>query len=401
MKRWLILLLVILLAIALSGCSTLNEESFIYYNGLDDESGEYFDEYAVVYELPSEHFMIIAVRSDAILDTFNEPYINYLVITDMRKGTSYSLSCGFPNLAGGVIGGYGSSTNLIPGVQIYDYCVDKTEMTLKFHYIEIETTIPIYSNDSNELQWHNVSDFNSNEIYAYMFYNSHWLIYIAIVIIIAVSLIFLYRFLFKLNYNQYTKKEHVRKLPDLSIISIIIIIIGIISISSIINNKDDLWFRYDTNFYDYEEFVTGLDYLIPFVNDDYTLIDGDDRQEIYVDIQSADEVAFYIVFVDGIDKYIYDFHTFDFPGAGEFDHCIVDLHDQEMDFGIVLNYVIECTVDTIDGPVTIINFAEGITEEIDGALSFVDFNDSLLIFENRRGFYTMAVLFAMNIDYQY
>jgi len=398
MKKMLLSVLVILSIIVLSGCSTLQKESFMYYDGEEDENGEYFDEYAIVYEVPREHFMIIAVRSEDILDINNDPYINYLIITDIGKSTSYSLTCGFPSLSGGVIGSVtgGSSTRLVPGEQIYEFCQDDTEMTVRLEHEGIEATIPIYTNDSSELDWNEVSEFTENEYDIYMYYNSQWIIYTVITIVASILLAILYRYLFKYNYNQYTKKEHVRKLPDLYVINIIIVIIGIISISAIQSNYNyDSWFRYNNNFQDYDSLFESLDYLEPFENDGYTLINGNDKQEIYVDVQNSDEVIFYIVFIDGNDKYLYNELTFDSTGDGEFDYCTADLHAKDIDEGgILLGYVVECSQDTPTGSETVLSFAHGETEDINGSLLFVDFYDFVRIYKSRSGFFKIHVVTA-------
>lgn len=405
MRKVIFFIVILTFTIFLSGCSDIQRNNFVYYDGYNDEEGKYFDEYAIVYENDDYNLTLYAVRDESIIDTNGDQYVNYLMDWDISKVTTVNLSCGNYGLINGSRGWSpgGMDSHLIPGQEVDDYCSECTEFVLELPDEDI-AQIEIYRNDNSiELDWKEVSGINESNISIFIRDNSSTLTYILVALLITLLLSVGYVTLYKRNYNNFTRGIKVKRLPNMRVINVVLAVILILASVVIIYEHERLIHRYDSNFYDYEDQESSIDYLPIFLNDNYTLIGAEGNQEIYVDVQSSDYIEYYFVLVDNNERYVMDIYVSNYPNASVYDSVRVELYQKESDNGGLIFGHIIAQYQFIDGEfVQVSSLSKGVTENIDGETLFVDFLDlegSLQeYYKNLKGYYKINYL---NINSSY
>ncbi|ERJ13238.1 hypothetical protein [Haloplasma contractile] len=390
MKRLLGTLILIISILFLSGCSDFNKETFLYYNGYNDTKKKYFDDYSLIYKNNKYDLSMIAVRSDEIVDSNNYPYINYIVKWNVNDVEGLNLSCG--NYA--LYSGYhfwhegGNKYYLISGEEIEDYCGDSTHFELSIPGTDVKENIKIYRGESDKLEWEHVTDVNEGNTIIYIKQNISLFIYISLIIILAVTLIFIYSLIYKQNMNNFVKGTRVRKLPELSKVMILLFGISCITIVILIGLYEEKINLYNNNFIYYEVKENSTYYLPKFKNNNYELLSSRGRQEVYLDKQNSDDITFIFVLVDDDKKYHLDAMSFVYPNAAEFDRCNIELKEKETDYnGLQIGYLVECFI-TDDGEErSIFVISLGDTKEVDSKKVLVDVNTEYTYYKNAKGYY--------------
>lgn len=395
MKKGLEILMLFITLLFLSGCSDINREAFSYFNGYNDTEKKYFDEYALVYENNEINLSLFSVKSNKMLDNNNHPYINYILMTNIEKAEGVNLTCGNHSLYSGYhawIEG-GNKYYLISGQEISDYCQEYTDFELSIYNTDFETDIKIYKDGVfDDLEWNSVSEVNESNTIMYINQNQELFLYALLIIILVLIIIFIYRFVYKRNLNNFLKGNKVRKLPELSTAIIVSVVICFVAIVILVGTYDDKINKYDNNFYNYELKENSVNYLSEFINHNYELLSSNDRQEVYLEKSSDDEITFYFVLIDNEKRYYLDALVLSYPGAADFDTFHIELYDKETDYnGLLLGNIVEC-FKLFDGEeVSQFALSFGVTRG-DGRIEFVDFNTENIYYKNAKGYYRVHIL---------
>ena len=399
MKRVLLLTLLMILTFFLSSCSYMRQENFIYFDGYRDEEVKYFDEYAIVYEDDEYNLTLYALRDMKITDTEGKLYVNYLLEWDVSKLTEVSLTCGNHVLKGGSRGWSpgGMDSHLIPGEEIYDYCGDYSKFSLELPGEEVILIDIFRSDNSGDISWSDVSEINENNFSIFFRDNQTAILYVSIAFVTAILMGVTYIYIYKRNYNNFTKGRKVRKLLSIGVVNIILVTLFILSSIIIIQENESLINRYDSNFYDYEQQENSVYYLSEFDNENFQLIGSKGNQEVYIESASDDEITFYFVLVDGDSRYYMDAFMWSFPNAAVYDSIRVDLYQKEVDYGGLIFGNVIALYEIIDGvSIQTGSLSLGVTESVDGETIFVDYMDSTgswqVYYENNKGYYMMNYL---------
>lgn len=375
MKKGIILAVLLLSTIVLSGCDYKEKDHFAFYNGYKDEEINYFDEYAIVYQNNEYNLTLYAVRDEEILDSNGDEFVNYIMDWDVTEVSTLLLSCGYYNLYRESkernLGGMNS--HLIPGQEIYDYCTDYDTLKLSLPNEE-EVTIQLYRDiNSDDIEWKEVSSINENNVAIFVRDNSSAILYVSLAIIITAVLSIGYTVIYRRNYNNFTKGLKVRKLLRLGTVNALLVILLAFASIIIIQENKPLIHRYESNFYDYELREDSVDYLPVFDNDGYTLIESQGNQELYIQVESNDKMTYYIILVDGDDRYVMDEFLAMWPEAGISDDIRVELFQKETNnSSFIFAYIVSQYIDGAHN----FSYWHGVMRNIAGEVIFVDFLDS-------------------------
>jgi hypothetical protein len=221
------------------------------------------------------------------------------------------------------------------------------------------------------------------------------------------SLLFtFYKFFYQKNYNNFTTGKKVRKLPSAISVGIILLVTMILSYIILFTEYNYHTYNQSNNLYDYTLSEQRTEYLEIFVNDGYTLLEKNGDLEAYVNVISENQVAYFIVVVDGDIKYIADEIYYDYPGAANIDSYRVDLHQKDgLVGGEIYGYFIAGykVIDDVNTEVFV--YSSAVTEKVDGETVFVDFMDATNnwteYFMNRKGYYKVSMGRAEAFYYNY
>lgn len=394
MKKILVIMMLFSFVFLLSGCNYIQEDNFVYYDGYNDSEVKYFDEYAIVYYNDDYNLTLYAVRDETIIDTSGEQYINYLLEWDISKITMLSLTCGNHSLQSGGRSwdSGGIDSHLVPGEEVADYCGLYSDFELTLPNEEKILIDKFNSNNASDLDWQAVSDIDGNNLSVFFRDNTDAIIGVAIAILVTIILSVIYMYLYKRNYNNYIKGLKVRKLPNFGVVNIILIVILFVTSVIIIIGCESLENRFESNFYDYVQQEDSTYYLHEFVNDGYELIGSDGNQEVYINIESDDDMTFFFVLVDNDIRYYMDAFSYSFPNAAVHDLIRVDLYQKEDEFGGLIFGFVVAWCEIIEGESTQVGaLSLGVTSIIDGETVFIDYLDSTnsweVYYENSKGYY--------------
>jgi hypothetical protein len=404
MKSILKILPIIMLIFFLSGCESARQEDFAFYDDFLETELKYFDQYFVFFEDKDNGITIYGVRDEEITDETGQEFINYIIKREYSGDGVYRFKCDYNVLDSGALRNDNMSViEVIPGEEVYDYCLDDI-FTIILPDGSVESREIYRDVNHQDITWLDVDDLDSRNTVDYFVNNYLLFVTIIGVMVVSISIFIGYKIYYQRNYNNFAKGKTVRKLPSVVFIGITLFIITVIFNMVVITEYNDFEYNQSNNIFDYAVSERRTSYLEPFINDGYTLLEKRGRLEAYVNVISQDQVEYLIVLVDGEDKYIADEIFYGYPGAANFDSYRVELYEKDGVVGGYIFGVIIAGYKVIDSVSTeVFAYSVGITEKVDNETQFVDFNDSIddwtEFIKNRKGYYQVNIIRNLELHY--
>ncbi|MFA5006929.1 MAG: hypothetical protein WC509_05650 [Candidatus Izemoplasmatales bacterium] len=401
MKKFMTALLAVLSTWSLSGCTApLQEETFSYYDAYYELTVKYFDSYAVVYENADYDLTLFAVKSSEIVDGDGNEYVNYILKWNIDKlDTIFRFSCGSHGLWSGISQWNGTyMTHLIPGQEVHDYC-QPYDFTLTIQGEHVADIGLVTDANQAQLAWMPVADVGENNLGAYLANNRVFILTLSGVVLGVGLFVLAYLAIYRKNCNNFVSNKKVTKLPGPSVILSLSIMIGLLTIIALVSSHEAPSDHYDNNFYDYVRQEESTLYLPEFDGDGQELIGSAGMLEVYIEKNGTDDIVFTVVLVDGDERYLMETIAYSFSNAANCDRYRVELHQkQKDDDGYAFGYIVEAYEDVGGEEIRQLSFSLGVTEEIDGTLTFIDFMDSTNMYDvyymNAKGYYKMSYIVA-------